>query len=244
MFRIVIPGGPAEEYVERCLDSLVGQSERDWRAQVVLDPVGDRTYEKALRYRSDRIAVVRNDEPACALANIVKGVDLLGCADDDVVVTVDADDWLRHADALAIVRSYYERFPQTLVTHGSWVFYPGYRDGTNNRPYLPYEFETGLRRHVFKGSHLRTMKYKVFRRIRDEDLRDRNGRYFRSAGDMAITFPALEMAGPSRVTFVAERIYVYNRETPYGEMRLRAREQRAMGLEICLKRPYPVCGEI
>src|SRR5262245_32565406 len=117
MFRIVIPGGFAEAWIDRCLESVLRQTDAAWRAVVVLDPVGDGTAARARRFESERIRVVVNEEPAGALANIVTGVRLHGCADDDVVVTLDADDWLHHEHALEIVRGHYQRRPRTLVTH-------------------------------------------------------------------------------------------------------------------------------
>src|SRR5262245_42432068 len=99
MFRIVIPGGFAEAWIDRCLESVLGQTDTDWRAVVVLDPVGDGTAERARRFESAQLRVVVNDEPAGALANIVTGVRLHECDDDDVVVTLDADDWLHHQHA-------------------------------------------------------------------------------------------------------------------------------------------------
>lgn len=244
MFRIVIPGGFAAPWIDRCLESLTRQTDTDWVAQVMLDPVDDRTVEAARRWASERLHVTVNDEPVGALANVVRGVARLGCDDEDVVVTIDADDWLADEHALAAVRAHYRRRPRTLVTHGSWLWWPGLRDGVNNRPYTPAEFATNLRRHVFKGGHLQTMKYKLFRRVRDQDLRDRQGRYFRSAGDMALMLPALEMAGFERVTFVPERLYVYNRETPHNEDKVRSLEQRVMGLEILRRRPLGVRDDL
>ncbi len=244
MFRIVIPGGFADAWIYRCLESVLRQTDTDWRAFVVLDPVADGTVARARRYENARLRVVVNGEPGGALANIVQGVRLHGCDDEDVVVTLDADDWLSDEHALEIVRTHYQRRPRTLVTHGSWLWWPGLRDGVNNRPYTEHEFATNLRRHVFKAGHLQTMKYRLFRRIPDRALRDRHGRYFRSAGDMALMLPALELAGFERVTFVPERIYVYNRETPYNEDKVRSLEQRTVGLDILRRPPCTVQDDL
>jgi glycosyltransferase involved in cell wall biosynthesis len=236
-FRVVVPGGFAEAWIDRCLESLLRQTDSDWHAVVVLDRVGDGTVDRARRFAGARVRVVVNDEPRGALGNVVEGVRHHACRDEDVVVTLDADDWLADEHALEIVRAHYARRPDTLVTHGSWLWWPGLRDGVNNRPYTAEEFATNIRRHVFRAGHLQTMKYTLFRRIPDAALRDRHGRYFRSAGDMALMLPALEIAGFERVTFVPERVYVYNRETPYNEDKVRSLEQRAVGLEILRRTP-------
>ena len=52
MFKIVVVGGPAENYIERCIKSILSQTEK-FDAQIVLDPVGDDTYIRAKKYECD-----------------------------------------------------------------------------------------------------------------------------------------------------------------------------------------------
>jgi len=75
-------------------------------------------------------------------------------------------------------------------------------------------------------------------------MRNRDGRSYRSAGDLPLMLPALEMAGRERVAFVRERACAYNRGTPHGENAVCGREQRAMGLEICRRRSYAVRDDL
>lgn len=237
MFKIIVVGGPAENYVERCMESVLSQKE-EFQAQVVLDPVGDQTYKKSLPYQCKDLQIHLNDNRRWALPNIIKCVDLLKPNDDDVLVTLDADDWFSGPDTLSIVKSYYDKYPETLVTHGSWKGHPDPNTMTNCAAYTEQEFQNNIRMSPWKGTHLRTMKYKVWKHIKDEDLRDINGTYFRSAWDLAFMWPALEMAGFHRVKYIPDRIYVYNRETPFSDEKIRSPEQQNYHRYLQNKKPY------
>jgi glycosyltransferase involved in cell wall biosynthesis len=244
MFKIVSVGGPAEGYVCKCLDSVLQQENKDWVLQMVLDPAGDKTYEQAKKYESSQIHIKLNLDRRYALANIVDSIKLLDPTDEDILVFLDADDWLSGPRALSIVKSYYDKHPSLLVTHGSWTSHPNPKVIHNNAPYERREFNNGLRHGPWRGSHLRTMKYKVWKRIKDTDLRDKNGMYYPSGWDLAIMFPALEMAGYDRVAFIADRIYVYNQETPHNDHKVRSRQQTDYANYIRSQKPYQLLGNV
>jgi len=230
-FCIVVIGGPAEPYVSRCLSSINSQTIKDWRCCVVLDPVGDGTFEKASTYASDRIEVLLNSEKKYALPNIIRSIEMLDPQDDDVIVTVDADDWLYSYDnsnpwtSLEIVKSYYDSNPNLLLTHGSWYSYPDPSANTNNAAYTRAEFGGNIRKIPWRASHLRTFKYKVWKHLNHEDLKDENGDFFMSAWDLAFMWPLLEMSGFDRIKFIPEHLYTYNQETPFNDAKERGRQQ-------------------
>lgn len=240
MFRVMIVGGPAEEYIDRCLGSLVSQEYTNWTAQVILDPypVGNKTYEKALRYQSDKIRVKLNETRLLALANRLGAVKLLDPQDDDILVILDADDWLSGPESLSIAKKYYDSDPNLLLTHGSWRAFPNEYAPTNNRPYTQDEFNRGIRSFGWHASHLRTCKYKLWKHLRDEDLRDLQGNYYATAEDVVITFPLLEMAGFNRIKFIPEILYIYNQETAYNDEKLALQQQKYNAQKIAEKKPY------
>lgn len=244
MYKIVIVGGPAENYIERCLNSIVNQDHTDWEACVVLDPVGDRTYEKAKRFESDKIKVILNDTKMFALPNILKSIGELKPSAEDVIVTVDADDWLEGTGALSILDSYYKRNPDLLVTHGSWQQFPNPNEIHNNGAYCEIDYRIGIRRVPFRASHLRTFKYKIWEKIRIEDLKGPDGEFYKSAWDLSFMWPLLEMAGVKRVKFIPEILYNYNQETPFNDAKVRLEEQcRLTDYQAGLS-PYPYAGDL
>ena len=157
MFKIIIVGGPAEGYIERCLQSVLSQPEY-FQAQVVLDPVGDKTYEQAKKYECDRIKVHLNDTRMFAIPNIIKCIELLKPSYNDVLITLDADDWFSSSQVLSILNKYYTKNPELLVTYCSWVSYPDPNSPTNCHPYTQEDFNTTLRHKDWRGTHLRTFK--------------------------------------------------------------------------------------
>lgn len=244
MYKFVIVGGPAENYIERCLNSIVNQSHTDWEAVVVLDPVGDLSYAKAMNFISHKIKVVLNTTQLYALPNIIKSIALLDPSDDDVIVTVDADDWLNGADALAKLHEYYSRNHDLLLTHGSWQQYPNPNEITNNGAYSELDFRKGIRRVPFRASHLRSFKYKLWKGIKEGDLKDANGQYFMSAWDLSFMWPMMEMAGISRVRYIPEVLYNYNQETPFNDSKVRLQQQMNYADYIAAKPPYPYAGDL
>jgi glycosyltransferase involved in cell wall biosynthesis len=223
-FKIMVVGGPAEKYVDRCLSSIAEQTYKNWACQVVLDPVGDKTYENALKHKNEKIKIQYNNVQQYNVANFLDASKLLQPSDEDVMIMIDADDWLASSESLSILASYYRNNPEILVTHGSWEAYPR-PNATNNFPYSQRDFEIGIRTVPWRGSHLRTCKYKLWRNIKDSDLRDANGQYITVTGDLALMFPLLEMAGFKRVKFIPEILYQYNQETEFGDDKLRHRKQ-------------------
>ena len=243
MYKIVVVGGPAEDYIDRCLESLLAQEIKDWEACVVLDPVGDLTYERAKKFESSKIKVIKNDEKMFALPNILRSIKELNPDDEDVIITVDADDWLEGTKALSVVDTYYKRNPELLVTHGSWQQYPNPGEITNNGAYNEVEFRNGIRRYPFRASHLRTFKYKLWKRIKEEDLKDGDGDFYTSAWDLSFMWPLLEMAGVRRVKFIPEVLYNYNQETPYNDAKVRLEEQCRLTDYIARLQPYKYVEE-
>jgi glycosyltransferase involved in cell wall biosynthesis len=237
MFKIAVIAGPAQNYIQKCLASIVAQDYKNWHCQVIIDPV-DSSYGLAQRYESDQLRVLRNTESKYALANIIKAFELLNPIDDDILITVDGDDWLASEKSFSILKKYCDDNSDLLVTYGSWIAYPNPNVTTNNGSYTEEHFKYGIRRVSWRASHLRTMKYKVWKHIKDEDFRDQDGNYFRSALDLAIMWPALEMAGHRRSRHIPDILYTYNQETPFNDDKLRLKEQMYFTDYIAAKKPY------
>jgi glycosyltransferase involved in cell wall biosynthesis len=240
MYRIVIIGWKIEKYMERCLSSVLSQDRTDWTACVVIDPSDDRSVEIARSFadKDSRIKVIANETQMFATANIIRSINEQHPEDNDVIITLDADDWFAGRDTLSIVDGYYKRNQELLVTHGSWVSYPDPGANTNNAPYSASDWVKGIRKVDWRASHLRTFKYKVWKQIKDEDLKGPDGLYARVTWDLAIMFPMLEMSGMHRVQFIPERIYVYNQESPYNDGKMRLQEQMQFADYFAAKQPY------
>jgi glycosyltransferase involved in cell wall biosynthesis len=226
MFKIVNVGGYAEKYAGKCLQSYLDQTFSDWEMLVVIDPVGDKTYENALPYASDKIHIKLNNTRQYALHNIVEGIKTLNPADDDIIIPMDLDDWLKHKDVLGYVYDKYTSNPNILLTYGSQELYPQTDEKSGNEGYTDEDFkQEKFRKVCWKCRSLKTFKYKLWKHVKDEDLRDIYGEYYRVTWDLAMFWPMLEMSGYNRILNIPEILYVYNKETAYNDDKIHVRNQ-------------------
>ena len=80
-------------------------------------------------------------------------------------------------------------------------------------PYLRQNFK----QHPFIFSHLRTFRAKIWQAIDEKDFIDSSGNYYKTAWDLAIMYPLLEMTGGQGCKFIDEILYVYNMENPLND---------------------------
>jgi len=237
-FKIVVPAYNCERWLERCLDSIAAQTYREFDVCVIDDASTDINQRTIIETACRRHGWMFhfNDTNRGALANIVHGIQLLAPRDEDVIVTVDGDDWLYHEHALERLDDVY-RSGDVYLTYGQFMVYPRGNVGFC-RPIDARIIERGMLRQVrFRISHLRTFKYLLWRHIRDQDLRDGSGDYFRVAWDLAFMYPMMEMAG-FHFRFVDDILYVYNKANPLSDKKLRRHEQLANEQLIRSKPPY------
>jgi len=240
MFRIVIVGWKAERYVERCLNSVIHQMVQDWTACVVLDPAEDRTAEiaKSFELKDPRFKVILNSTRMYSIRNIIRSIIEQHPSDEDIIAILDADDWFSDTDTLKIVKKYYDANPNLLVTHGSWVSYPDPSVFTNNCSYTAEDWAKGIRKVNWRASHLRTFKFKIWKHVKHEDFKGSDGEYVKAAGDLALMYPMLEIAGQHRIQYIHELIYTYNQETPDNDHKVHLQEQMSTADYIAAKKPY------
>lgn len=202
------------------MQSVLSQEERDYQIAIVLDPSDDKSLEIAKNYSSERCVVFVNKTRMYSGYNRLKAVRLLEPDDNDILIFLDADDFLFDSKVLSIIKYYYNQNLNLLLTHGSYQIYPDPNMPTNNGPYQKEEFVNGIRDMAlgsWKASHLKTMKYKLFKKIKESSFKNNDGTglgsWLGAATDMALMMPALEMAGYERIQYIPEILYYYNRET-------------------------------
>lgn len=249
-FAVVCPAWQCERWVGRCLRSIQAQTYRNFRCVLIDDLSDDRTYDVAVKVVAgdDRFRIVRNDTRRFPLANLLAGAALTGDEPDDVIVVVDGDDWLKHDRVFERVAQEYAD-PQVWLTYGSHeLLRRPWRDVLRGRRtrgeaerYPDGVLESGLVRYFprFQAGHLRTCRRFLWQAVRDEDLRDDDGSYYWSAGDLALVLPMLEMATARHIRFIPDILYVYNNDHPLAENREENRaRKRLLKLRIKARRPY------
>ena len=242
-FNIVVPTYNTEYWIARCLSSIQNQSYTDFRCIVYNDASTDNTGGVIDKYFSEnpdsRFTVIHNKENRKALHNIVEGFKILETEKDpeSVLMVIDGDDFLFSEVSLAIVSNVYEKYP-VLLTYGNHIHWPTGQTVTNCEPF-PEDVvrNNSYRDYKFVSSHLRTFKSRIWNAIRDEDLRDEDGTYFKTGWDVSFMIPMLEMAGERHV-FIPNALYVYNRWNPISDDVINSQDQGRVDRLIRTRKRY------
>jgi hypothetical protein len=98
------------------------------------------------------------------------------------------------------------------MTSGSFKYHDG-RPGFANPP----KKFTDIRKQTFTLSHMRTWKSWLWKKIKEEDLKDNSGNYWSVAGDLSFMFPMLEMSGENHFKYIPDVLYIYNESNPLND---------------------------
>ena len=212
-FLIVSPTYNTAPFIEKCILSALNQTYKNFDYIVVNDCSTDGTRKIIDRLHEEFGGftvchnTVRTESP---LGNFVKGIDLMPSDGEDIIVTLDGDDWLYDNNVLEYLNEVYQN-QHIWMTYGQFISASGRikdycKQLTNPRTYRKHD--------QWVTSHLRTIKRKLWNKINKRDLLDRDGNYYVYYPDTAYMFPALEMAGLKHSRFIDKVLYVYNDRNP------------------------------
>lgn len=240
-FVVVVPVYNAERYIARCLESVLSQDYKNYVLVVIDDCSTDNTCriinDIHNKYSGGFIVCKNQQRDGSALGNIVKGIKLISSDKEGVIVTIDGDDFLYNNGVLSYLNGVYQD-KNIYMTYGQFV--PLSRSyGKFCKP-IPDPKKYRKSGEWF-ASHLRTFKNKLWEQIKDGDLRDENGDYYKVAGDAAYMYPLIEMCGTKYCKFIDEILYVYNDLNPDNDMKINVKEQ--LRIAACI-RNKPVYMEL
>jgi len=161
--------------------------------------------------KEDRFTLIQNKQRYGALHNLYYTIQ--ACEDEEIIVTVDGDDWLTNKQVFATINEVYS-------TQNVWLTHGCFLETAENTSHwnLPIP-EKIIKAHAFRTfqcpSHLRTFYAWLFKEIKWEDLMY-EGKFFEMTWDQAIMFPMIEMAG-ERHAYIDKTLYRYNVITPLND---------------------------
>ena len=235
---VIIPSYKNSVYYERNLLSVFSQKYDNYRVIYIDDCSPDNTGNLVEAFikqhgQEKRVTLIKNPERHGALYNLYHAIH--SCKDEEIIITLDGDDWFAHDGVLTRINKAYAD-GKTWMTYGNYKLWPDtdrsicavipdYIRVTNN-----------YRRYAWCTSHIRTCYAWLFKKIKIEDLQD-NGQFLPVTGDMALMFPLLEMAS-SHVTYIPDVLYIYNVETPCNDFKERFAQQQYYEKFLRAKQPY------
>lgn len=225
----------AENYVERCLGSLMGQTYKNFTCYITDDLSTDRSVElvKKMIFNDNRFVLIENTVKMYQPGNYDQVIrNNPNIKDNDIIVEVDGDDWLPDSNTLKRIADVYED-ENIWIANGSFKYSTGPMGFSSKQT----NFEN-LRNTRFTASHIRTWRAFLWRKIKEEDLKDENGVYWKVTGDLSFMFPMLEMSGESRYKFMEDVNYVYNELNPINDHKVDLTLVNSVADTIRKMKPY------
>jgi glycosyltransferase involved in cell wall biosynthesis len=236
---VIIPSYNNACYYKRNLDSVFNQRYQNYRVIYMDDVSPDGTGDLVEAYlasqvNGDHVQLIKNTQHKGPLGNQYDAIH--SCRDEEVIVTLDGDDWFAHRDVLARINREYQEHDAWL-TYGNYISFPWARKSVCAPIDPATHAARSYRQAPWVTSHIRTYYAWLFKKIKKEDLQE-NGAFFGMSGDVALMLPMLEMAGPEHIRYIPDILYIYNVETPLNEYKLRAIEQHRLEKLLRSKEPY------
>jgi glycosyltransferase involved in cell wall biosynthesis len=238
MLYIVTPMYNVEGSIAMTVNSMYHQTDMDFKWIIVNDASTDESETILKRILDGTIDcdLITNPTNGCSLMSIIVGINHYDLDDEDIVCILDGDDWIT-PKCVETIKATYDK-TGCWMTHGSYHSHPYYTTGEFSNQYPDSVKRDGtFRSHMWLASHMRTFKAGLWKRINMGDLMDSTGNIYSMTGDLAMTFPMLEMAR-ERVEFINKKIYVYNMENPLNDHKLDHQRQLKFEREIRSKIPY------
>jgi glycosyltransferase involved in cell wall biosynthesis len=232
-FSIVIPSYNCEEWVEKNLESVLGQTYDNYKIYYIDDCSTDKTTNLVSSYKSDKIVTFFNSFNKGKMENLE--IVNQSLPEDTITVILDGDDWFYDKEVLGFLNEVYQD-PDVWMTNGSYLIEP---QGSVVKPNLSNSYWSGnIRQKSWEFSHLGTFKKKLYDRIKKKHLMNSSGVYWATTSDQAIMWPMAEMAGPEHHRPISEVLYCYNRTNPLSDDRVHRTDQLLTEKLIRQIKPY------
>jgi glycosyltransferase involved in cell wall biosynthesis len=202
-----------ENFVERSLMTIMTQRFKDFKCYITDDMSTDKTVDiiKKTILGDNRFILIENKQKMYQPGNYNQVIRGLNIPDNEICVEIDGDDWLPNSNVLSFIDDVYKD-ENVWMTSGSFKYHDG-RPGFANSP----KNFTNIRKQTFTLSHMRTWKSWLWKKIKEEDLKDVSGNYWSVAGDLSFMFPMLEMSGEKHFKYISETLYIYNESNPLND---------------------------
>lgn len=217
-FTFIITGWNCEQYAKANLDSLKKLNNKNWSARVINDGSTDKTAQilqeydvetydiKMYNFADNRFAAYRRWQ-------LLQEQEI---DEEEVIILLGMDDSV-FPDALDEIEKVYT--PGVMMSYGNWIDHKGvFLPKT-----FPLEFDKithinrDYRQVVYRSTGLNTFKYKLFKKLKEEDFII-DGEWICTCTEGPAMFSFLEMCGEGRIGIVYKHICLYNSNRPDGSI--------------------------
>ena len=219
--KIIVPFWNPGKYFDLCINSILTQKYDKFKVIFIDDCSDDGSIDKIPK-NDNRVIVKSNpNRVGDALPNLHNAY-LNYCESEDVVVTLDGDDWISNKHVLSYINDFYNEH-NCMMMYGQCRWYnPEPQFQRFEEKGLAYPITEDMFKKLRNGlswpfSHIRTFRAKAYHSIKDQDpnydcLKDKNGEFLISMADVGIMLPVAEIVGYENIKYNDKVLYVYNRE--------------------------------
>ena len=234
-----------QDYIARCIESVVTQDYDNYRHILIDDASTDNTVDILLAaldrlpdYIQDKFSIVYNQERLGAVYNQVTAIREISNP-NAIVMILDGDDSLVNDNTIF---NYYNSVydGNTEFTYGScWsmadsiplISQPYPEQVRQTRTYRQHHFNW-----ILPYTHLRTFSKYLIDGL-DDSMFKNQGQWFRAGGDGSTFYALIEAADPNRVKCLQQIVYNYNDKNPLNDYKVNSQEQTATAQVIANRRP-------
>ena len=191
-FVILVPAYNCANKIYLTIRSVAMQTYPNWRMIIVDDMSTDNTRsvidDCILEYRipNNKVSVIRRTEKYGEVRNTVDVCQNLN--ENDIVVRLDAGDWLTDMGCLQILEMvYHAHSPAVMWTSQRWSW-------TNQSICGAIDPNVSVYHQPWKSSHLKTFRVADFLKVDSKNFKDEDGQWIMIACDQAIFLPMMEIA--------------------------------------------------
>ena len=208
-FKIITPAYNCADDIRVTLFSVAGQTYQDWEMIVLDDMSSDDTVTVVEQFAmsvglSDKITIKSRNEKYGEVRNTLAEAKL--CDDSDVIVRLDAGDFITDLGCLEYLNALYERYdPAVLWTAHRWSF-------TDQTIPGPIDVNTSMYEQPWRSSHMKTFRVGDFTGLNETNFKDKEGNWIMIGCDQAVFLPMMERARRKgrNLIFLPRVMYHYN----------------------------------
>ena len=236
---VIIPFYNCEQYIERCIQSVLQQDYDNYTVWLINDCSTDESVEKAVNLIEGnyKYTIIHKKENYGAVRNQVETIKQY-LPSNTIVILLDGDDaFVSDNNIFNFYNNLYNKGAE--FTYGScWsevdniplIAQPYPEQIKQERKYREYKFNWNM-----PYTHTRTFRAKLLQNVDNSNFKDDNGEWFKAGGDNAVFYSVLEQADPSKVVTVSDVFYLYNDKNPLNDYKVNSEEQNK-NANIILKR--------
>jgi len=208
-FVFLIPAYNCEKEIKQTLMTIFSQSYNDWRILFIDDVSSDNTTGVAKELIKShgyegRTCFIKREEKYGEVRNTIEELKFI--ADREVVVRLDAGDWLTDNDTLYYLNQVYKEHKPAVCWTGQRWAYTNY--GISKQ--MSLQPNQSVYEHPWVSSHLKTFRASALKKVNPKNFYDDDGNWIMIACDQAVFLPMMHLAIKEKLPLVFLPLVCYH----------------------------------